>query len=381
MSPAGFQSAAPKSVRLRLTGGRVLREGRLRQRSVAIADGRISRGPLPEVDMSGYYILPGIVDLYGTGLDQAPDADPIARLAAAEREAAGHGITTAWLAQGWSREGGAAEPGTALAMLEAHGDYAASRALVDLRLALICDTHTVASRDALLAAVRRFRVDLVLFADRLSQLGARGPAHRPSNARLCEAADAARDVPRHLCRLAEGFDTLGVTYGSLDDRDGETRETFSMIGAKLCTRPERRSAAALARAVGDPVLVSSTAILGAGGAGADRTALDLVRHGMVNALVSDTSPGGLVRAAFALTRADILPLPEAWSLISAAPASILRLPDRGVIDYGRRADLALVNADTREVEGTLVAGRVAYLSGAAAERFILSRAEVALAAE
>ena len=205
---------------------------------------------------------------------------------------------------------------------------------------------------------------------------ARAPSDAPS--RHC---DAAREVPRHLCKLAEAFDTLGVTYGSLDDPDGETRETYSMIGAKLCTRPARRQAAALARAVGDPVLFSAAAVTDLGRGPRDAAVTDLVRAGLCDALVSDGSYAALPRAAFALAERELMPLAPAWALVSSAPAAIIGLPDRGVIDYGKRADLALVNAATHAVEGTIAAGRIAHLSGAAAERFLSSKAEFALAAE
>ena len=55
---------------LRLTGATVLRDGALQQRSVAFEDGRISKGPLPEVDLSGYLVLPGIVDLHGSAFER-----------------------------------------------------------------------------------------------------------------------------------------------------------------------------------------------------------------------------------------------------------------------------------------------------------------------
>ncbi|SLN60061.1 Alpha-D-ribose 1-methylphosphonate 5-triphosphate diphosphatase [Roseivivax jejudonensis] len=383
-------NAALRSVRLRLTGATSLRDGQMQQRSVAIEDGRISKGPLPEVDLSGYYILPGIVDVHGAAFDRFRGTlprvcDPTTILAAAESEAAANGVTTAWLGQSWSWEGGAADPAEAQRMLALHNAYVTTRALLDLRVSILCETHTVESRDALLSAIRRYRVDLVLFTNRLATLQGHGPAEgpRPGDiaARMRRAAEETRDVPRHLCRLAEGFDTLGVTYGSLDDPDGERRETYSMIGAKLCVRPARRSAAALARAVGDPVLLPAPAILNAGVSPFDTAAIDYVRHGLCNALVSDRAPAALAQSAFALSDSGIVSLAQAWGLISAAPAAILGLPDRGTIDYGRRADLAIVNAATHAVEATIVAGRIAHLAGAAAERFLSSRAEVALAAE
>ena len=79
--------------------------------------GRITRGPLPEVDLTGYLILPGIIDLHGDAFERhtapRPSAPfPIAEvgLRATDREAAANGITTAWLAQSWSWEGGKRGP-------------------------------------------------------------------------------------------------------------------------------------------------------------------------------------------------------------------------------------------------------------------------------
>ena len=93
---------APSS--LRLTGATVLRDGALQSRSVAIEDGRISKGPLPEVDLSGYYILPGIIDLHGDAFERHLAPRPSApfpirtALRATDRDAAANGITTAWMA-------------------------------------------------------------------------------------------------------------------------------------------------------------------------------------------------------------------------------------------------------------------------------------------
>ena len=94
---------------LRLTGATILRDGELQRRSLSLADGRLTRGPLPEVNLSGFYILPGIIDLHGDGFERqiyprhsAPF--PLsAALAATDREAAANGVTTAYLAQGWKR--------------------------------------------------------------------------------------------------------------------------------------------------------------------------------------------------------------------------------------------------------------------------------------
>ena len=97
---------------LRLTGAQVLRDGALRDADLTLAGGQIAEGPGAEVDLSGFLVLPGIVDLHGDGFERhiaprptAPFDKPRA-LRSAAAELAANGVTTAWLAQSWSWEGG-----------------------------------------------------------------------------------------------------------------------------------------------------------------------------------------------------------------------------------------------------------------------------------
>jgi alpha-D-ribose 1-methylphosphonate 5-triphosphate diphosphatase len=386
---------------LRLVGATVLREGEMQKRSVAIADGVITKGPLPEVDLSGFLVLPGIIDLHGDAFERhiapRPSAPfPIATgLHATDRDAAANGVTTAWLAQSWSWEGGHRSPDMAEDVMQALHDLR-PQLMTDLRLQLRIETHTVDTADRLLAAVRRFGIDYVVFNNHLDE-GLQLAQSRPTELALWAAksgrsaaeqialVEATRkqspQVPRYLCRLAEAFDTLGVHYGSHDDPDGETRERFSMIGARICEFPTARSAAALARAVNDPVLMGAPNVVRGGSQSGNIAATDLIRRGMCDALVSDYYYPALSRAAFRLVEDGLMDLPAAWAMISANPARILHLPDRGVIDYGKRADLCVINTATQRIEATLVAGKLTHLTGEAANRFLGGRAAMALAAE
>ncbi|MGI1663125.1 alpha-D-ribose 1-methylphosphonate 5-triphosphate diphosphatase [Palleronia sp. KMU-117] len=386
---------------LRLTRARVLRDGEMQDRSVAIADGRITKGPLPEVDLSGYLILPGIVDLHSDALERhllprPPAAFPAAAaLAAAEREAAAAGVTTVWLAQGWSWEGGIRAPEAAERVLQAHQDHRA-QAVVDLRVQLRCETHLVDGAPRLLAAVRRYGIDYVTFNDHVAEVidaGREAPARVAARAErlgvaaeeYLAAAGAARvraaEVPRHLCRLAEAFDRMGVVYASHDDPDGETRERFAMIGAKLAEFPATRRAAATARAMGDPVILGAPNVLRGRSHSGRVSALDLLRDRLCDALASDYHPPSLAAAAWKLVDSGRMGLPQAWTLLSRNPARVLRLPDRGEIATGRRADLVIVNERTRAIEATIAGGRLAYLAGEAGRRFLSAPAAFRLAAE
>lgn len=381
---------------LRLTGATLLRDGALQDRALSLDRGRITRGPLPEVDLSGFLILPGIIDLHATGLarharPRPGAAVPLATaLSAADRELAAHGVTTACLAQRWSWEGGPHGPEAALAAAGAIAARA-DQALTDLRLQLRAEVHLVAEGPRLVAAAAGQPAPYVVFNDHLDlardlrrdrpaefALRARHLGCTPEalSAALDAAAARAPEVPRHLCRLAEAFDDLGLAYASHGDPDGETRERHSMIGARIAHFPATRRAAAAARAMGAPVVLPAADLM----PGAGR-AWPLLAEGLCDALAAGGHPATLALAAWALVDRGLLSLPRAWALISQRPAEILRLGDRGRLDPGLRADLVVVNAATRAIEATICGGALTFLAGEAALRFLDRAPPLRLAAE
>lgn len=346
---------------IRLTGATILRDGALRQRSVAVARGRIGKGPLPAVDLDGFLILPGIVDM----LFLPPALDEPALVAARA------GITTAWVAPRWSWPESHEPPEAAEALLEA----LPRRALPDLRRALRVESSRSDATAALLALCHRLRPELVYLENRADAL-AEAQHLRPET--LAEAAAAQgltpaalqlilertqatqRERPRHLCRLAECCEEIGARHGSIGDLCGATRETHSMIGASLAACPGALSAAAAARAMGDPVLLAV--------AEEDRLR-DLMRSGLGDALVSAGAPQRMAALALDLAGPDLADLPRLWPLLSQRPAEIMHLSDRGRLDFGCRADLILIHRTSGTVQATICAGRLLHLTGEAAERF------------
>ena len=391
----------PELPPLRLVGATILRDGAMQPRSVAIADGRITKGPLPAVNLEGYYVFPGIIDLHGDAFERHLSPRPgtgfdlVEGLASADRETAANGVTTAWFAQGWSWEGARRGPDHAEEVLSALDRYRPT-AQIDIRVQLRCETHLVDHGPRLIETVQRHAIDYVVFNDHLPE-AAEVRRVRPEKlamwahalgrplddyiAGLENAAARSREVPRHLCTLAEAFDRLGVVYGSHDDPDGETRERFSMIGARIAEFPTTRRAAAAARAMNDPVVMGAPNVVRGGSQSGNIAATDLIAAGLCDALVSDYYYPALVQAVWKLVDTGLKTLPEAWAMISTRPAEILRLPDRGVIAQGKRADLTIVNAATRRVEATIAGGRLAYLAGEAGRRFLAAPEALQLAAE
>ncbi|MEQ8896145.1 MAG: alpha-D-ribose 1-methylphosphonate 5-triphosphate diphosphatase [Roseovarius sp.] len=392
-------SASPPA--MRLTGAASLRDGEFHAAPVAVQGGLITDGPLPEVDLSGFLILPGIVDLHGDAFERHLRPRPSApfpaeqALLSTDRDAAANGLTTAWLAQSWSWEGGHRGPAFAETFLKALDTYR-PRMQTDLRVQIRCETHTTDTAERLLNTIETHGIGYVIFNNHLdetlaladtdaSRLDMMARAIGQTRGAYLAALDTAKKqgpaVPRYLCTLAAAFDRLGIRYGSHDDRHPETRETYSMIGAKICEFPLTRAVAKLARAVGDPVLMGAPNVVRGGSQNGHVSATELISLGKCDALVSDYHYPSMAAAAFRLADEGILSLARAWKLISENPARIMRLADRGTIAEGRRADLAIVNADTRQVEATLVAGRVTHMTGEAARRFLQSPGRLAMAAE
>lgn len=384
---------------LRLTGAEVLQDGAMRREAVGLSQGVLVDAALPEVDLSGFWVMPGIIDLHGDGFERQifprPTAPfPIASgLAATDREAAAHGVTTAYLAQSWSWEGGHRGPDQAEALLAAVRDYPA---LTDLRVQIRAETHLVEAAERLLATVERFGVGYVVFNDHLEEgfqmrrtnpdgfaLWARKAALTPGQlfARMEAARARSREVPRVLCALSNGFETRGVTYGSHDDPDAETRQFYAMMGARVAEFPTSRRAAAAARALGSPVIMGAPNVVRGGSQAGNIGAEALVRDGLCDVLVSDYHIPALVLAVWKLVDDGILPLAQAWGLVSSNAADVMGMADRGRIAAGMRADLAVVNAATRRVEATIAGGRLTYLAGEAALRFMGQRQVMRMAAE
>jgi len=385
-----------------LVGADVLSGASFQDRPVGMALGQIVDGVgLPQIDLSGYWLLPGIIDLHGDGFERQIFPRPTAPfpissgLAATDREAAAHGVTTAFLAQSWSWEGGFRGPDHAEAFLAAVLDYR-PHSLVDLRVQIRAETHLVEAVPRLLDAVEKFRVGYVVFNDHLEegfQMHRSNPdgfAHWARKAGLTEgqllarmesARDRAREVPRALCAMASAFDELGVTYGSHDDPDAETREVYRMIGARVAEFPITRRAAAAAKAEGDPVIMGAPNVVRGGSQAGNIAAVDLIRDGICDALVSDYHIPALPLAAWALVDAGVCDMAQAWALLSTGPARALGLSDRGDIAEGLRADLVLINKSTRRIEATIAAGRLAYLAGPVVTRFFAQAAMQRLAAE
>lgn len=374
---------------LEFHGARVLRPDGWDDGPIGIAGGTIADGGGRRVDLPGCLILPGIVDLHGDAFERhlAPRrgamTDLGAGFAALDAELAAQGITTAVLAQFYSYEGGMRRPDFAERMVDA---LAAARAglLTDMRLQLRFETHMLDDYDRAEALIDHAGIGYVVYNDHLPHdalaAGKKPPrltgqalkSRRSPEAHLALMQDmhARRDqVPAALAALSRRLLAKGVLLGSHDDATPDIRARFRAMGVRIAEFPETRAAAQAAQAAGDPVILGAPNVMRGSSHAGNVSATALILDGIGDALVSDYHYPAPLRAAFALG-AHGVGLEAAWPLVSAGPARILGLQDRGTLVADLRADLLVVDAATGRVGATFVGGRPAFAAGEVAQRLM-----------
>ena len=376
-----------------LVGGEVLYPDGIGAAPLTVAQGVIAEAPVGRaVDLSGYRVLPGIVDVHGDGFERhvAPRRGAMKQmgegLRAVEAELAANGITTGVLAQLVSWEGGVRGLDFAdqvfCALRDVQGDI-----VTDLRAQLRFEIAQTDLYAGLPDRVAEWGVSYVVFNDHL-------PHDRLAEGRkpprlTGQALKAGRNPEVHFQMLldlhanvgkAQGLlDPLcadlvgaGVRLGSHDDATAEGRAIWCARGADIAEFPETQEAAEAARAAGSHVVLGAPNLVRGGSHKGNVSALDLVAMGLCDALASDYHYPSPRRAALMLARSGLMDLADAWGLVSSGPAAVLGLSDRGALAPGMRADLVVLDSADR-VAATIAGGRVSYMNGDIAERFVAAR--------
>ncbi len=374
---------------LDFVGGEVLHPQGFSRAPLSIAQGKITDTPAGrEVDLTGFQVLPGIVDLHGDGFERhlAPRRGAMKQLSeglvAAEAELAANGITTAVLAQFVSWEGGLRGLEFADQVFTGIRDTA-PQLVTDLRPQLRFETHMLDLYASLPKRLEDWGVGYVVFNDhlphdRLAQgktpkrlVGQALKAGRSPESHLAQmqAMHARRaEVPAALDALCATLAARGVRMGSHDDQTAESRAEWRARGVTLAEFPETHAAAETAHAAGDRVIMGAPNVVRGGSHNGNLSALDLISMGLCHALTSDYHYPSPRRAALLLARSGVLDLADAWALVSSGPAEVLGLTDRGTLSPGKRADIVILDKATGRVAATFAAGRVSYMSGEIAER-------------
>lgn len=357
-------------------------------RNDLLVDGSILTDDIdaPVFDLSGFQILPGIVDLHGDGFERhlAPRRGAVMDmqdgLRATEAELAAHGITTAVLAQFFSWEGGMRGPEFGARLVEAVSGFSG---LLNLVVQIRLEMHLTEVYARVEELITKHHIRYLVFNDHLphealskgrkpprltGQALKSGRSPEAYHALLTELAD--RDVWPDLQALAARLEAQGVRLGSHDDPTPERRARFRNLGVRVAEFPETRETVAAARSAGDPVLLGAPNVIRGGSHKGNLDATQIVADGLCDALVSDYHYPSLVGAVRRLVRDGVCDWAQAWQLVSSGPAEVLGLSDRGRLKSKCRADFIVLEPATGRVCMTVAAGEIAFLSAPVSARLM-----------
>jgi alpha-D-ribose 1-methylphosphonate 5-triphosphate diphosphatase len=156
---------------------------------------------------------------------------------------------------------------------------------------------------------------------------------------------------RTILELARNRD---IPIASHDDTTAAHIEEAVADGITIAEFPTTMAAATGAKAARMRTIAGAPNVVRGGSHSGNVSAAELAAAGVLDALSSDYMPASLLHAAFMLHGGTGMALPQAIATISANPAQMIGLDDRGEIAPGRRGDLLRVRLHA----GTPVVRRV-----------------------
>ncbi|MEM6463523.1 MAG: alpha-D-ribose 1-methylphosphonate 5-triphosphate diphosphatase [Pseudomonadota bacterium] len=334
------------------------------------------------LDAQGAYVLPGIVDIHGDAFERNMMPRPKVffpselALHETDRQLVSNGITTAFhsLTVSW-------EPGL---RSFAHTRELCS-AIARNRSKLYCDTlvhlrwETFALDEVegvldIIAdepnAILAFNDHTTKSADgrekphKLAQMSERtGLSQDEFRALLMRVWSRKDEVKEEIVRIAREARKAGAILLAHDEESVEQRQWFRSLGAIASEFPLTRETASDARIHGEHVVLGAPNVVRGGSHNGAMDATEAIAEDLCSVLATDYYYPAPLHAAFRLATEGIRDLADAWALVSANPAAVGGLDDRGTIEYGRRADIIVVDVPDGEhprVKATFVAGRKAF---------------------
>jgi len=340
-------------------------EGALSVRGGLIADIGTATTLPSAVDFEGDFLLPGFVELHTDNLEKHLQPRPgvmwpssHAAVLAHDVQIAGAGITTVFDAVSVGEYSAAsARRQVIAATMEAVGNprfrevlradhflhlrcELADRAMLEMfepiadnpfvRLISLMD-HTPGQRQWMdLSKWRQFNRDKKWTDQEFEEL---------INRRRETQAQYAQSYREYVIAAARRH---GIVLATHDDTTREHVEEAVEAGIAISEFPTTIAAADHAHERGMRVIMGAPNVVRGGSHSGNVSAIDLARRSVLDALSFDYVPSSLLQAVFQLHRNEGIALPNAVAMVSSAPAAMVGLNDRGVLQAGKRADLVRV---------------------------------------
>jgi len=365
------------------TGAEILKDEEFKRTPFCFENGVITPNGKINVDLSDFWILPGIIDLHGDGFEHHLNPRPSAPfdmqlgLQSAERELSVNGITTAYFAQAYSWEGGYKSPSYATRLLKSLYEHR-QNFLTDIRVQIRYEILMSEHIDEIINLVKACNVSYLVYNNHIpvaQQLWKDFPerienwAIKSSRtgseliAVVDELSEGTPGIKKKLNGLYQQLKKFDITIGSHDDSTRGERSYFHSIGATICEFPTSIETAKHARSLGNSIIMGAPNVVRGGSQSGSIPATDLIKLGLCDALVSDYYYPALVNAVWTLRDSGLVKFEKAWALISSGPAKALNLKNKGKLDFGYCADFVILNPRRRLIEATFCKGLPSYMSG------------------
>lgn len=331
---------------------------------MAVGDGLAQPGH----DMEGDLLIPGLIDIHTDNLEKhlmpRPGAmwDSAGAAMAHDGQMATAGITTVFDSLSLSGRRNGLDRGEALTLMMGGMDEAeAAGALrIDHLLHLRCEVTNPEIEELVSPYLGTRRLKMLSVMDHTPggqrQSGTleawkqkqvkRGRSLEEVEASLqasmswrdLEGADARR---RMIAEFGRDHD---IPVASHDDATAEHIETAAGLGCNIAEFPVSYEAAEAAKAHGMVSVMGGPNFVRGRSHGENASARKVAELGHLDALCSDYVPLSMIRAAFMLNEAPFSwPIEKAIGTVSAEPAKMANLADRGTLEPGKRADFVRVH--------------------------------------
>lgn len=372
---------------------RVIERGALQVQGGVIT--AVSETPVDDAALrgDGLLLMPGMIDIHGDMIERDVEPRPNVRmpmelgLRDLDRKLASSGVTTAYAALSFS-------PGSTYGHLRSYEHTSDMiRSLRGARDALLID-HRIHARfevtfpkalDVVGELIAEGSVDLISLCDHTPGQGQYRDLERYTanlarskkialeeaavavSERISERTRPAAEMASVLAAIAGISRSHGVALASHDDDTPAKVSLMRDIGASISEFPVTLEAAQAAREAGMlTVMGAPNALRGLSYSG-NLSAREAHAEGLLDVLAADYHPTAMLPAVLALAGEDPGGLAGAARLVTANPARVLGLHDRGEIARGKQADLIVADASgVGHVRMTIRRGRVVYSDGSLA---------------
>lgn len=337
-------------------------------------------------DFGELLISPGFVDLHSDAIEKEIEPRPGASfpvenaISELDKRLAMSGITTMFHAVGFNDQSIVSQRGTEKARAIIKGIFAVNRERlsVDNLIHARYEITSFSSRKVLEELIREGCVQLLSVMDHTPGQGQFKSIetwkrfHIPTYDLSNEEAEViiknkqkdrsrAYEEMRELLRMAAA---AGLRLLSHDDDTCDKIDLVREMGITISEFPVNASVAHHARVSGMGTGMGAPNVVRGMSQSGNISARDLIRQGLCDFLCSDYHPSSMLQAPYALRETLGIALEEGFSLITWRPAHLAGLGDRGMLQAGCLADLAIIDDQwLPKVVLTLKGGRPVYNAG------------------